>query len=130
MQSEDVHVRDYILGLLARQDTVIHVVSDHGNGNEGWRLPMSALIIPTQFLDKHPEIERNLEANSQRLISHFDMYETLKHFATYPEAPETAAWENKPAASKSLLSNEMSKDRKCNQIGVPTEWCSCVSFER
>ena len=87
MQSEDESIRAYMSKLLEREDTVVHLMSDHGNGNEGWRLPMSALVVPRRHLEKHPDVAEKLEVNQQRLMTHFDMYETYKHFASYPEPP-------------------------------------------
>lgn len=65
MQSEDTFIHNYIQKLLEREDTVVHLGSDHGNGNEGWRVPMSSLIVPTKYLNANPEVAKNLEVNHQ-----------------------------------------------------------------
>jgi len=127
-QSEDDEILAYLSSLLEREDTVVHFGSDHGNGNEGWRLPLTVLLVPNKWLEQNPEAQKNLFTNQQRLTNHFDMYETYKHFATWPEPPMNAEWENKPEGAMSLLSAEISQDRECGQIGTPPQFCSCLSY--
>ena len=129
MQSEDESIRAYISKLLEREDTVVHLMSDHGNGNEGWRLPMSALVVPLRHLEKYPSVAKKLELNQQRLMTHFDMYETYKHLASYPEHPPAQEWENKPASATSILTNELSKTRSCAELDIPPQYCPCLAFE-
>jgi len=59
--AEDMSMYNFISELTKRDDTVVYIMSDHGNGNEGTRLPMSTLVVPTQFLNKHPAAQRALE---------------------------------------------------------------------
>ena len=57
------------------------------------------------------------------------MYETFKHFATYPALPGTVSWEErKPAAATSLLTEELSKTRSCSEIGTPMHYCACLDY--
>ena len=130
-QSEDLAIYNFIKQMTTRNDTVVYLMSDHGNGNEGMQFPLGSFVIPTQFLNKYPAVRTNMQANQERLVNHFDMYETIKHFASFPALPEKVSWEEKgkPAAAKSLLIEEMPKNRTCSDIGTPVHYCACLHYE-
>lgn len=130
-QSEDLAIYNFIKQMTKRTDTVVYLMSDHGNGNEGMQLPLSAFVIPTQFLNKYPAARDNMQANQQRLVNHYNMYETIKHFATYPVPPKKPSWEEngKPSSAKSLLLEEVPKIRTCSDINTPVHYCSCLNYE-
>jgi len=69
--------------------TAIIIMSDHGLhmgfsyvfspiGYTEHKLPMFTTFIPEKFLDKYPEIRKNLDNNEQKLISAFDIYTTFR----------------------------------------------------
>jgi len=69
--------------------TAIIIVSDHGlhmginylftnQGHIEHKLPFLSTLIPERFLDKYPELRKNLDENEQKLISAFDIYTTLR----------------------------------------------------
>ena len=119
-QMEDDAVLDYIQTLTQQNDTVVHFMSDHGNGNEGWRLPLSVLMVPKPFIEKYPAVAENLHVNQQRLTSWYDMYETYKHIASWPDPRPEGPKESgtgSPDSPISLLTTRIPKDRTCAQTG-------------
>jgi len=131
IQMEDDAVLDYIQTLTQKNDTVVHFMSEYGNGNEGWRLPLSVLMVPKPFIEKYPETAENLHVNQQRLTTWYDMHETYKHIATYPEPRPEGPVENgtgSPDSPISLLATRIPKDRTCAQAGVDTQYCACLAF--
>jgi len=82
--------------------TAIFVMSDHGlhiginylfsyQGLVEHKLPLLFSLIPNRFLNKYPELRMNLEDNEQKLISGFNIYETLRdllEFDPYVEPNE------------------------------------------
>jgi len=82
--------------------TVIIIMSDHGLhmgfsylfSNQGFtehKLPMFTTFIPERFLNKYPEIRKNLDENEQKLISAFDIYTTFRDILDFDislEPPE------------------------------------------
>jgi len=82
--------------------TAIFIVSDHGLhmgfsylfSNQGFtehKLPMFTTFIPERFLEKYPELRKNLDENEQKLISAFDIYATFRDILDFDisrEPPE------------------------------------------
>ncbi|ORX57272.1 DUF229-domain-containing protein [Piromyces finnis] len=69
--------------------TAIVIMSDHGlhmgfsfafseQGATEHKLPMFTTLIPERFLNKYPEIKKNLEENEQKLITAYDIYATFR----------------------------------------------------
>ncbi|OUM59396.1 hypothetical protein PIROE2DRAFT_15088 [Piromyces sp. E2] len=69
--------------------TAIFVMSDHGlhigfsylfsnQGQVEHKLPLLLSLIPQRFLNKYPELKKNLDDNEQKLINGFNIYETLR----------------------------------------------------
>ena len=77
-------------------DTVIILTSDHGShmgpyflatdmGEFEQKLPFLYMIFPKWFMDKYPDFRKNLHANEQNLIVHYDIHWTLRHLLSLPE---------------------------------------------
>jgi len=68
--------------------TAIFVMSDHGlhmgfsylSSEQGFvehKLPVFTTLIPERFLNKYPELRKNLDENEQKLISAYDIHSTF-----------------------------------------------------
>jgi len=79
--------------------TAIIMMSDHGlhmgfsylfsnQGRTEHKLPFLTTLIPERFLDKYPELRKNLDENEQKLISAFDVYATLRDILDFDPARE------------------------------------------
>jgi membrane-anchored protein YejM (alkaline phosphatase superfamily) len=70
-------------------ESVLIVMSDHGSrldnirgtpqGQLEDRMPFFYIVVPSWFKQKYPAAWRNLNDNSNRLTSPFDVHETLKN---------------------------------------------------
>lgn len=85
------------------------------------RLPFFAMILPTTFKQKYPDLENNLKANTKRLTSWFDVYKTLSHILVYPKEPDSSIH------GRSLL-NEVPAVRSCKDAYIPSHWCPCLQW--
>lgn len=69
------------------EDTILFFISDHGlrhgsirstyAGMLEERLPYVLIVLPQWFKDKYPEAVRNLQINTRRLTSNYDLHATL-----------------------------------------------------
>lgn len=112
--------------------TVLFFLSDHGIrfgpvrqtsvGKLEERLPFMFLIFPDWFLKKYPNIHRNLQVNSRRLTTPFDIHETLLNLMDFDPDPQTSM--NHIERGLNLL-NEVPTSRTCENAGILPHWCTC-----
>ncbi|KAL1450068.1 hypothetical protein WDU94_002523, partial [Cyamophila willieti] len=126
---ESFHLR----GLL--NNTLLVVMSDHGNrfanvrntqqGKLEERLPFFSFVFPSWFQAKYPEAHRAFTINSQRLVTPFDIHETLADLLDYkPSQPRRG----KKARSRSLFT-EIPPSRTCQEAFIEPHWCACLDWE-
>ena len=86
------------------------------------RLPFMFLIFPDWFLKKYPNIHRNLQVNSRRLTTPFDIHRTLLNLLDFE--PDTLTSMNPIERGLNLL-NEVPTKRTCEDAGILPHWCTC-----
>ena len=69
-------------------NTIFILMGDHGNRfgahvkqTLGWiesRMPYFNMLVPVDFLNQNPSIEYHLNANVNKLVTFFDLHETIK----------------------------------------------------
>ena len=74
--------------------------------------------LPTWFLKEHPEIEANLFHNQLQLVSFWDVYQTMKHVASFPARPPVLPWEHGQQAPRGSTSASMHAVELCDTIMV------------
>ena len=86
--------------------------------------------MPHKFGETFPAAFEALARNEDRLVTHYDVYHTIRRMLTYPEAPTTVGWPN-PASSMNgqSLFGDVALDRSCQDAGVPTELCICAAWQ-
>jgi len=109
------------------------IAADHGmhygsfsDTKTGWvehKLPVLFFIIPTWFLEAHPEVEKYLLLNEQKLFTPFDLHYTIKHFLSYPEKPSKR---EESEFAYSLIEEEIPDDRTCDDAGIEDNICVCT----
>ncbi|XP_071872290.1 uncharacterized protein [Bombus fervidus] len=118
-------------------DTMIVLLSDHGmrwgpirNTFVGWyeeRLPFLYLWLPEWLREERPEAYSSLRANQRRLISPFDLYETLR------DVLQLSGGSANPSSGcpgcRSLLAGPVPLERGCSDVGISSHWCACSAFE-
>lgn len=116
-------------------NTVLFFFSDHGMrfghvretfvGKLEERLPFMLIAFPPWFLKKYPQVQKNLQINTRRLATPFDIFGTLEHILQFNGKPSI---NDKKVRALSLL-NEIPEDRSCEDAGILPHWCTCSSHE-
>ena len=85
------------------------------------RLPFMYVALPIWFADRYPALWKNLQTNSKRLTTPFDVYETLLNCLPFTGivSPNTI---DKRGMS---LFAEIPPERTCKQAGISPHWCAC-----
>ncbi|PVD18433.1 hypothetical protein C0Q70_20982 [Pomacea canaliculata] len=114
--------------------TLLILMADHGarfsyirattQGKLEERMPYFALRLPPWVKQLHPQLIRNLEINTRRLTTPFDIHETLMEVLTYSGSGLGDI--SKRAIS---LFKEIPKHRSCSHAGVTPHWCACLKWD-
>ena len=92
--------------------------------------PFNNLIVPERF---HDLSLRNLFTNQNKLVTGYDLYNTLRSLLTPKLKNGSNAIKNEknflngvPEWSLNLLKENVPDDRTCEDAKVPVEFCPCV----
>ncbi|GAB1599593.1 uncharacterized protein LOC115222734, partial [Argonauta hians] len=118
-------------------NTFVIFFSDHGlrfgkyrstyAGKLEERLPFMFLIPPPSFIQRYPQLWRNLKSNSRRLTTPFDIHETLNDLLDLEETSkrkpdEIIDYKNRKSIS---LFREIPLNRSCEEATIQPHWCTC-----
>ncbi|CAL1533649.1 unnamed protein product [Lymnaea stagnalis] len=113
-------------------NTVLITFSDHGprwgpirssiNGMYEGRTPFAIFTFPKWFLEKYPDVARNLNTNTGRLTTHYDTHATLTDLLYFRGNGDAPVRKNKHGIS---LLQKIPKNRTCKDIPIPEEYCLC-----
>ena len=81
------------------------------------RLPMFVLLPPEWFRRRYPDIWKNLNVNSKRLVTPFDIHATLHNILG-------ATSTNFPQRGTSIFT-EIPESRTCLEASIGINWCMC-----
>ena len=110
-----------------------HLINSHGrswrslwrstcfDARKTRRLPLFSMTFPSWFLEKYPEISKNIKTNTNRLTSWYDVYATFRHMISYPQVPTNLKH------GQSLFT-EIPSSRTCAQANVEEHWCPCLEW--
>ena len=111
------------------QDKLVLVGGDHGNrfsrsrlslgGRIEERMPFMAVSLPTQLQGSG---RKTLEENADKLVSHFDLHETIKSLLHHPAGPTHSSTTRTPIS----LLTPIPTNRSCTEAGVPPFYCVCT----
>lgn len=118
-------------------NTLVLFYSDHGMrfgkmretyiGKLEERLPFLFMVVPQWFRKKYPTISKNLRINERRLITPFDVYETLRHVLFFQkEKKHMSELANSRGVS---LFEEVPENRTCSEVGILPHWCTCSKHQ-
>lgn len=114
------------------ENSILFFLADHGfnrdyrktsYGKFETNLPILFIVLPEPFKKLYPEATNNLKANSIKLTTHFDTYETLKalsEFTITTDSPKT------PSPRGISLFRPIPSDRSCKSAGIDPHYCSCL----
>lgn len=113
------------------KNTILIFFGDHGArygklpqtviGRKEVRLPALYIALPANFKKAFPHLYKNLQNNSNRLTSPFDVHKTLGHILDLNSEPD------KSGIGLSLLQN-IPETRTCTEAGISPEWCMCNMY--
>lgn len=116
-------------------NTILIVLSDHGFRIGGASLthtgraennnPWKMIHIPDNLKQLHPAVHSSLNQNSQRLVTHYDVYQTIYDLFQ----GNAFSKGNAPGTKKSLyrrnLFQKVPYDRTCVDAGIEDIFCTC-----
>ncbi|KAH9505327.1 hypothetical protein Btru_058350 [Bulinus truncatus] len=112
-------------------NTLLILMGDHGarydNARGTWagkmeeRLPYFSMLFPQWFQDRYPEAMKNLRANSKRLTTPFDVYETFRSFLNYDGSGKGDLRQRGISLFK-----EIPLERSCAHACIAAHWCACL----
>ena len=96
-------------------------------GNDENNLPFLFLYLPPTLKQRFPEYAVQLRQNARRLVTGFDIHQTLRHLLHLQT--ESRPWTNDLSPdfeqeSFSLLT-PVPTNRTCESAGIPAAYCSC-----
>ena len=119
-------------------NTILVIFSDHGPRythlrksvqkllNE--RNPFFSIYLPSLFQDKYPIEYKNLQSNSDKLITQMDIHKTfmsLIDMETGKREEKIKEWFKKNQRSISLF-DTIESTRTCQEAGISDHWCACI----
>lgn len=115
-------------------DTLLIIMGDHGRrfgdvrqtqtGKTEEKLPFLAMILPKWFKTVNPKSFKNLQQNSKRLVTPFDIYETLKAVINYTED----GGNGKVTERGISLFKAIPLERTCEDAYIRPHFCSCLAW--
>lgn len=120
-------------------NSVFIFLSDHGYlmneiqntfvGRFEARMPLLAVSIPPILKTKYPHIHSNLLKNTKRLITVYDIHETLKNILQADFTIKNLSYTKLLPRGISLF-HEIPKSRSCKDAHIPEHFCPCYSSQK
>ncbi|KAL8581186.1 hypothetical protein ACOMHN_038287 [Nucella lapillus] len=113
--------------------TLVILMADHGarydyirstaQGKLEERLPYFSLRFPPWFSKLYPTIIRNVQVNTKRLTTPFDIHATFLHMLKYSSST------NVDLSNRAVsLFTEIPRERTCTDAEVTPHWCACLTW--
>ena len=116
------------------EDKLVIVGGDHGNrftwsrtslgGRFEERMPFMSVSLPQRVREQFPVWQRNLHNNRDKLLSHFDIHETMSRYLS--ESGDNGTSRDNSRTPLSLLESSAGHNRTCAEAGVPEYYCVCI----
>lgn len=113
-------------GLIKSQNTNIFFLTDHGrvDDEDSFQFPMLATILSTNELNL--QRERAMLWNSERMVTFYDLYHTLRHLLLIEKQSEEIHGVRQEF-QKSMLVSKLPLNRTCDEAGLPPLICPCLT---
>lgn len=124
----------------SQEDILFVFMSDHGTSRGDFislnglaeRVNPFQLIISNKRLIKSLNAQKVLEINTQRLVSRYDVYRSLKNIAWVPYGIMNNSIDDRiytEIKSVNVFNTEVMINRTCDEAGVKENYCLAVKFE-
>jgi len=91
------------------------------SGKTDEKLPFLAVVVLPSFRARYPDAYRNLQINTRRLVTPFDLHTTLKHVINF-----TTPGRGDVMQRGISLMNEIPAERTCAHAWIKPHFCSCL----
>ena len=118
------------------ENTVLILMSDHGvrfgrfrNTEQGKleeRMPYFGFRFPDGLRLKYPKHIQNFEGNTKRLVTPFDIHETLLDILNMPQSSASSG--NVSSRGISLF-KKIPQERSCAHASIEPHWCACLQWK-
>ena len=116
--------------------TVLIVFSDHGArideirntfiGRIEERMPLVIIYIPEHIKRNFPKLDANMQLNTKRLSTNFDLHQTLVDILQKNLHSPTVSYFNNKVRGISLF-RPLPESRSCEDAWIPENYCACYS---
>ena len=116
--------------------TVLVFFSDHGAridkirntfvGRIEARMPLTIIHIPDHIKRKFPNLDMNMQQNTKRLSTNFDLYQTMVDIMQSNYQSPTISYVDNKLRGISLF-RALPKSRSCADAWIPESHCGCYS---
>lgn len=117
--------------------TVVVLFSDHGPRygkvvekdliRFTGRLPLLQIVIPQHIREKYPHIDMNMNTNTNRLTTPFDLHEMLEDIL-FQRFQDTTAIVKRPFPRGISLFQEVPASRSCYDAFISEHYCPCYTL--
>ncbi|KAJ8297772.1 hypothetical protein KUTeg_024303 [Tegillarca granosa] len=122
---ENKHLENAILIFMGDHGSNFGAIRNTFIGRIEERMPFFSLVLPEHIKRKYPDIHKNLQDNTHRLTTVFDVHETIKDILNKNFIPRKINVENVPRGIS--LFSKIPRSRTCLQAGIPEQHCACYS---
>ena len=124
------------------QEFVLFMAADHGmrygewykseNGGQEHKLPMLITLASSSLIESIEGSDEALRHNSGMLMTKRDLYHVLNSLglSPYSRDPKEIYENKKNLRGVNLLVEKISKNRKCEDVDVPAEYCPCNEYRK
>ncbi|KAI6199219.1 hypothetical protein M3Y96_00603200 [Aphelenchoides besseyi] len=109
-------------------NTIMIIMGDHGqrmssiqktySGRIEERMPFFSIYFPRKFHENYPEKVKQYRINLNRLVSNYDIYETLREILNFQDS------DRRPVGVS--LFNKIPRNRTCTDARVVHHHCTCL----
>lgn len=121
------HLNSTVLVLMSDHGARFHSIRQTLQGKYEERMPFFAFRFPEWFSKMYPNEYKNLQLNSKRLVTPFDIHATFEHILNI-SSPQTDVNVRNVSRGISIL-NKIPKNRSCYDAGVAPHWCACLPWK-
>ncbi|XP_053957444.1 uncharacterized protein LOC128862762 [Anastrepha ludens] len=121
-------LKNYVVMLLSTNGMLRGRLNKLRSGFYEERLPFLYISLPNAWKRKHPELANALQANRNRLISPFDLHQTIKHSLALGTSVQPQFDDVADCAKCQSILKPIATNRSCSDAGIDWMWCSCEPF--
>lgn len=89
------------------------------------RLPFLFILPPRNFIKTHPLKWTSLNENQRKLITPYDLYNTLHHIYNLSRCMDDSMKVSYACRNCRSLLTKISTKRTCEDVNIDEKWCSC-----